>query len=879
MGEVDRLPVEPSSFVGRAAELAAVGDALASARLLTLVGPGGCGKTRLAIRVCREQEGRWADGVHWAGLEHEPDGRQIAHRVAEALGLVLPGGSDTVPGLVQALRGRSLLLALDNCEHVLDEAAGFASAVLTQCPGVKILATSRATLGAGGERVWRVPPLALADALELFVERSATGDTSAARRICDRLDRLPLALELAAGWADTLSPAQIAEALAGSYALLEGGARTAAFRQRTLEGSMRWSHDLLEEDERVLFRRLAVFEPGFGVESACTVAALPAERALRALRGLVDKSLVVADTAGPVARYRMLGVVRAFALARLRDAGEEDAVRARHLKAQLALVEEARPLLETDRDAWRARIGEDYANLRSALGWGLRRADPGPARCLAAELAWLWHLESRRAEGLRLLREAAERGRGERTALQARVLLAQALVADSGGPGPESHAAARAARELAVETGAEAAARLAGLLAALGLLESDLEAAAAEAARLRGEALEAGDGFVADAAAALVGLVHLQRDEHGDAIMQLRAALEGLLRRGDRGVASSALGWLAQATAGSGDLKQAEDLAERSVATAEPLRDFHRIGLARGILAEVRTARGRLDAAAEALRPIDRLRAESGETGGSTYVPGWERRKALLALALGRADEAVALCRAEAAWRGEASGHLEPETRLVLARAQRESGDEAGAARTLDVLEESPLAAAMPRVRAGILEQRALLLAAADDPGAVALHHEALRIRTGHELVLDLITGLGHLADLARRRGAAETAAVLTGAVQRAREDAGAEPAPPGGDPALRAALDRGRALGLREAVAYARRARGPRRRPGSGWASLTPTERSVVELAVQGLSNPQIAARLLMSRGTVKTHLAHVYAKLHVANRTELARLSTDRF
>ncbi|MEV4175102.1 LuxR C-terminal-related transcriptional regulator [Nonomuraea sp. NPDC049709] len=895
MYAVHHLPPELSSFVGRAAELAAVRDAVTAGRVLTLAGPGGCGKTRLAVRACRALADDWPDGVFWVGLEQETDERNVAHRVARALDVLLPAGPDPLPALAAALRDRRLLIVLDNCEHVLDGAAGVITAVLSRCPGVAVLATSRSRLGVAGERMWPVPPMALSDALELFLRRVGAGapDVAAgdgvrveARRVCDRLDRLPLALELAAGWAGTLSLAQIADALSTPFALLDGGVRTASFRQQTLEASMRWSHDLLDDDERALFRRLGAFAPGFDADAVTGLGALDGTgpgRLLKALRGLVDKSLVVADATGPVARYRMLGVVRAYALDRLEAAREPAAVRDLHLDLYLALAGRLGQLLETDRDAWRAQVGAAYPNVRAAIEWGLSRDDATRGRRLAAACAWLWHLEGRGGEGVRLLRRAAERGAGERTPLQAEVLAALALVTDTAEPGIEAYELARAARELAAEVGAPAAGRLSRSLVAIGQLAVGLEAAMAEARGSWEDAIRAGDGFVADASETFVGLIHLLADEYGDAIDHLEHALEGLRRRGDHGMASIALCWLAQAAARSGAVRRAGDLAERAVATAEPLGSIHWAGTARGVLAEIRFLQGRTDEAAAALEPVDRVVAASGEL---PFITGWERAQAVLALQRGHPREAAEWCRREGRWQAERSEEwLAPETRLVLATALREAGERADAERALQSLSGAPVTREMPRIRAGVLDELALLAHPTDADRALRLHHEALRIRIDHDLVLGLVDSLESLALLSLRRGADEPAGILAGAAQRARSDLGTAPHPAphltGEDLWARldeAAVERGRTMDLRAAAAYATRARGPRRRPESGWESLTPTERTVAEYAVQGLSNPEIAARLFVSRGTVKTHLAHIYAKLHVANRTELAGRAADR-
>jgi predicted ATPase/DNA-binding CsgD family transcriptional regulator len=899
MPDLHHVPPELSTFVGRAEELSAISDSVAAGRLLTLVGPGGCGKTRLAIRACRDQVEGWPDGVFWVGLERESDGNNVVLRMAEALDVLLPSGSDPVQALVNGLGDRKLFVVVDNCEHVLDPVALAVSAILSRCPQIAVLATSRATLGVEGERVRRVPPMDLSDALELFLERAgmkgkedAVGadGRAGARRICDRLDRLPLALELAAGWAGTLSPAQIADSLSDPYVLLDGGARTASFRQQTLEGSMRWSHDLLNDDERVLFRRLGVFEPGFSSEAVAGLEALGGPnraRLLKALRGLIDKSLVVADTARPVARYRMLGVIRAYALARLEDARESELVRDRHLDIYLSLVDELAPLLDTDKDEWRANVGAEYSNVRAAIEWGLTCDDSTRGRHLAAAVTWLWHLEGRGAEGMRLLRSAAKRGADERSPLQAEVLVSLALVADTTLPGGEGYEVASAAQEMAAEVGAPATERLARSLVAIGLLASNLDSALEAAIEVRDDAVRAGDGFVADSANALIGLVHVLRDEYGDAIDHLEAALDGLLRRRDRGVASSSLSWLALATARSGNLKRACDLAQRAVATAEPLRDIHRIGLSRGVLAEICTLKGRLEDAVAALAPLDRIAAGSDEP---LFIPGWEHMKAVIALEQGLPHEAVDWCRREGSWLDEPSDEqLIPHTQLVLAIALRESGDQTAAARVIDRLSALPVMRGMPKLQAEVLDQKAILANATDVERGLDLHHEALRIRVEHDLVLDCIGSLESLALVALQRDAVETAGILVGAADRARSEVGAAARPSSrdpreelvtrlSDPALSDAIERGRSMDLREAAAYASRARGPRRRPDSGWESLTPTERSVVDLAVQGMSNPEIATRLFISRGTVKTHLAHVYSKLQIANRTELARMAGEK-
>jgi predicted ATPase/DNA-binding CsgD family transcriptional regulator len=876
------LPAELTSFVGRRAELHSIVTTLAGARLVTLTGPGGVGKSRLAARAAARATGAaFPDGAWWVDLGPEADPAGIPARVAEAVRALLTPGIDDLPSVVRQLARRRLLLVLDNCEHLIPAADEVVCALLRGCPALSVLATSREPIGTPGEVVWKVPPLDGHDAVALFADRGGAGHRSAAQHeavhhICARLDRIPLAVELAAAWAGTLSPSEIAAALDDRFGMLVTGAQSAPSRQRTLEASMAWSHDLLDEPDRVLLRRLAVFQPGFthrAAQDVCAFDGLDRAGVLTGLRRLINKSLLVAEPAGGTTRYRMLETVREYTAARLAAAGEREALLDRHLDAYLALAEELAPLVETGKESWRARIGADYTNLRAALEWGLSRADAGRGRRLAAALAWLWHLEGRRTEGLGLLRLAVERGRGDDSALQARALCGLALVADTAGPTEHDLAAACAAREMAERHGDAQTAALARCLSTIRLLMTDGDRAYAEAVAI---ADEAPDGFARDAAHVLAGIVHHQRDQHGEALARIMPALDRLARRGELAVASLGLSLAALSRAYGGDLGTARELAERAVATAAPLGDYHRVGTARAVLATVLELRGEVEAAFAAVEPVTRL-VDDGAV--APFIPRLAKAVGRLYARTGRPEPAVRWYRREVAWLGAAASDdaLVPETRLALAAVLRAT-DPAAAAHACDGALAAARAAPMPRVVADALTQQALLTEESDADGAAVMHHEALALREAHGLRLACLDSLDALALLSLRRGNPDVAARLLGAADRGRAECGYPRAIPDGD--LRGKLDEaavaeGRGMDLDEAVAYARRARGARPRITSGWASLTTTEREVVRLAVEGLSNPEIAKRLFMSRSTVKTHLAHVYAKLGVANRTELASVS----
>jgi predicted ATPase/DNA-binding NarL/FixJ family response regulator len=891
-----RPPTPLTTFVGREPELGAIAGALCAARLVTVVGPGGCGKTRLAVEAAGRAGERWPDGVRWVDLAAAGDPVAVPELVAAAAGVLLASDQGAVPSLARQIDDRRMLVCLDNCEHVLGAVAEVAVELVRACPGVTVLATSREPLGVAGEVVWRVPPLSGDDAVALFEERSgrpARADDArcAVRTACIRLDGIPLAIELAAAWSGTLSAQEILRGLDDRFALLVRGPRGVAARHQTLAASMAWSHDLLNEADRILFRRLGVFRGGFTLETArgvCAFDGLDRMGVLAGLRRLVDKSLVVADTRGAAARYRMLETVRQYAAAQLEASAETDIVRDRHLAGFLVLTEDAAPLLDQDKDAWRTTVGAEQENLRAALDWGLSLDDPRRGRRLAAGLPWLWHLNGHGHEGLALLRRAIDTGSTERSELQARLLTGLALVADTTRPVGLEYDAAQAALEIAIEVGDRTSACLARLLCAVGLFYQDFDTAWSLAEAAREQARGAGDGFVIDGATALMGIIRHLRDEHEEAVALLRAAVDGLTRRGDRGVASTALGFMACSALYAGELGRARGLAVEGVRTARPLADYHRVGSASGVLATVEVTAGRLDEASAALEPMIRL-VEGADP--PPFVPGLARAMGHLHLRAGRPDLAASwFARETNGLDDDGESYLAPPTLTGLAAALHADGAGQAAAEAC----ERALAAArqigMPRVVADALEQSAFLIAPTGLDRAEDLHHEALAIRADHGLWLFCVDSLEALAAISAWSESHTEAVRLLAACDRARTDMGyprpatAPPADPDLHARLRTALGNeaydtarteGRALDLRDAADYARRARGRRGRPSNGWASLTPTEQSVVRLAADGLSNPDIGSRLFMSRSTVKTHLSHVYAKLGVTNRTELASLA----
>jgi predicted ATPase len=401
------LPSDTSSFVGRERELADLGALLATTRLLTLVGTGGVGKTTLALELARGAEAGYTGGAALVELGVLTDPALVPEAVAAALDVHALSGQSPLSAVIEYLAAQPLLLVFDNCEHLLAGAAGVAAELLRGAPYLTILATSREPLAVPGEVVFRVPSLDIPapdqgltpeqllgyEAVRLFTDRAQAavrgfeldGDNALdVARICFRLDGLPLALELAAGRLGALGPAAIAERLDDRFRLLRSGGHASPTRQHTLAATLDWSHDLLDAEERTLFRRLAVFAGSFdlhAVETVCPDGALPAEEIPDLLARLVEKSLVAIDDASPrERRYRLLETVRLYAVQRLDDAHETQQLRDAHAEWALALAEDEQGSPRLDRDA---------ANLRMALDTLLERR-PGDALCMCTALLPFW---------------------------------------------------------------------------------------------------------------------------------------------------------------------------------------------------------------------------------------------------------------------------------------------------------------------------------------------------------------------------------------------------------------------------------------------------------------------------------------------------------
>jgi predicted ATPase/class 3 adenylate cyclase/DNA-binding CsgD family transcriptional regulator len=890
---VHNLPIQLTSFIGRGAPMADISRLLDENRLVTLTGAGGAGKTRLAVEVAAHLTTQVPEGVWYVDLAPITHVDVVPVAVARALGLPDQRGRSTDDTLIRFIGDRRLLIVLDNCEHLLDATASLARDLLGACQELRLLTTSREPIGITGEVTFVVPSLSLTDeAIELFADRArraqsgfAISDDNAAKvtDICRRLDGMPLAIELAAARVRALTLDEILDGLHDRFRLLTGGARRSVRRQQTLHASVDWSHALLTETERVLFRRLAVFLGGFDLEAAHAVAGdKGGERyqTLDQLTLLVDKSLLTAENIGGRTRYRLLETVRQYALEKLGESGEADAVGGRHRDHYTAMAAELDAPADTGHAQRLVQAEIEIDNLRSAFAWSLENADTVPALRLAASLQPLWLSRWRIREGLAWLDAAlSAESRGEADREPARVraladrglllsfsgfnegvqvvdealtlareiadpgLMIRALIAhgigyahDAEVAGTDFRAAGRLARELDDRWRLS---QVLGWQVMAGMSVGDhvaIEAAAREGCDL---ADAIGDGFNARLCRLALCNAHTYRGDLRQVPALLRDVLAEATAAHDPLCRLSALLSLAFATAWQGDVDGAQ------AALDEFLNDQSNLGglvdrVGYSAIGVIRLMGGDATGAREAYEAALQRTPLTPATV-STYVVS-----ALPPLACGdliaarrRADEVVALSKGISL-----VAALSSRARVAIAEGDLEqAGDDAREA--LNVAAES---------------------------------HGYVTVPDAFECFAYVTADAGNHREAARLFGAADAARRQTGVVRFKILDADHEVRLAAAREALgesdfQAAWDEGAALSIEEAIAYVRRGRGERKRPSKGWASLTPTELDVVRLACEGLGNKEIATRLFVSPRTVQAHLSHVYSKLGVSSRMQLAQ------
>jgi predicted ATPase/DNA-binding CsgD family transcriptional regulator len=680
-GSPHNLPHALTSFIGREHELAEVRRLLAATRLLTLTGTGGVGKTRLAQEVASSLLDEFPAGVWLVELSALRDATLVPQAVATTLGVHEAAKRSQTDALSDLLASGRLLLVLDNCEHLIDACAALTDSLLRACPNLHILVTSREVLGIDGETAFRVPPLPLSagretppgpfsdqeaapsalaergdapptadpvaatsDAVRLFMERAQSAvptftltdrNVSAVEQICRRLDGIPLAIELAAARVLVLSTEQIAARLGDRFRLLSGGSRTALPRYRTLRALVDWSHDLLDERERVLLRRLAVFAGGWTLEAAesvCAAEGLQHGEILDLLSGLVAKSLAVTDEPASEVRYRFLESLREYAAEKLRDAGEEATLRERHLAWCLALAERAQPELVGPQQAeWLRRLDGEHDNLRAALAWSVGSGDTNTGLRLAVALYQFWLTRGFVSEGRRWLsahisRSDAQAAFPPHASVRARALQAAGRLAINLG---DYHGA----KDLLTESVSVARAfddreGLAAGAFGLGYLD-----------RVRGDLLAARAGLevalelfqelgdpqgIADTLVCLGVAAHFQEDPTAAHSLYTRSLTAYRALGNQKGVAI-ALNDLGELALEQGEPATARRLQEESLLLASELGDRERIAYAVAALGGVAAVQGEPARALRLAGAATAIRESIGEAVSDAWRARFER--------------------------------------------------------------------------------------------------------------------------------------------------------------------------------------------------------------------------------------------------------------
>ncbi len=787
-----KWPVRLTTFVGREQERAAVAQLLGDRRLVTLTGAGGVGKTRLALEIGSDLEGTFRDGGFFAELASVVDAAVVPQRIADALGIGETAGELLPDAVVRALQRSHCLLIVDNCEHLVEACAALVDRLLRECSEVRILATSRQALGVDGETVWSVAPLPLpsagltgndeigaAAAIRLFCDRARSAlpsftlsdlNAGPVAKICQRLDGIPLAIELAAARMNVLSPDEMLHRLDDRFGVLRGGHRAASSRQQTLRATLDWSYELLTPSERVLLRRVSVFQGGWTLEAAesvCTAATLSRTEVFDVLSTLVEKSVVVADVQGATGRYHLLETVRQYAWEALSESGEAESLQSQHVAFHAALADEAAAhFLSDDQAVWMQRLDREHDNLRAALRYTIDVGDTGTSLRMAAALGWFWIVRGNRTEALRWLERvlASAATLAGPDPSRARSLVWAAKLA--GAQGDSDHAVELFERALGEVRALGDQREVAWVLSDFGELERErgyygrTEAMLAEALTIRREL----------------------RDEHGIAMTLTRMALVAFDHDDDSAAAA---------------------LIDESLVLFRRLGDIHRIAHGLDILGMVARRQGQLQRARRLHEEALEILRQLGDKEG---IGAALQRLALVVWTDGDAEYAVSLCREaitayqEVYYPFGVADCLESLGEVSASRGQFEL-----AARLLGAAAALRETSRMPRPPSDALEYDRALVKIRANLAQSVLGNEWARGRSEPlEVTLSALDVLPVLA----------------------------QPAP----------------------------------------ASLTQRELHVTLLVAEGLTNKEIAERLVLSVRTVEAHVTNILNKVGLRSRAQLA-------
>ncbi len=863
------LPTQLTSFIGREREIAEVKQLLASSRLVTLTGAGGCGKTRLALRVASDLRDHYADSVRWVELAPLADATLLPQAIAKALNAVEQPGCALLDVVLDLLLTKRLLLVLDNCEHLASACAEFVHDALCDAPQVNILATSREPLAVIGEMLYPVAPLALPpksqvadiapfDSIRLFVERArdvlpnfklTSSNAPAIADICRRLDGIPLAIELASARVNALTVEQIAARLDDRFALLTSARHSVPSHHRTLRAALNWSYDSLSVQEQILLQRLSVFAGGFSLEAVEAVCAQkdeggrmkdetetqanhfilhPSSFILDTLTSLVNKSLVVAETLKlGEARYAMLETIRQYAREKLIEAGKHESVQNRHLEYFMKLAEEAEPkLIGAEQMTWFKRLDSENDNLQTALDWsaGEDRVEKGLR--LGGALYRFWLTRGYWNEGYRRLDNLVKiKGADKRNLARGKALSVAGNFANKTGSAEISRRLFEESVSILRETGAEGRPWLESTLGtfAFSLIHRDMDTAhtcAEETAQLSRES-----GNIAGYAQALIvlGIVARWKCDFTAALQCLEESRTLYQEIGDNRGVTAAMNNLVWSYIYQGDLEKAKELGEKSLTISREMGNKYHFasGLLRlGIICQVR---GQSDEAESLLlQAISELR----ELGDKAYIAFALMYLGRLHLNKGSATRA----------------HQELQESLVLFRE-------------VEALYFIPY----------LLDSFSFLLSAL---------------------------------------GSAQRAARLFGATQALRDKFGT-PLPPVhhkehesyltstrtqlDDATFNVAWNAGRVMTLDQAIEFALAeikiqdtqdapALSPRQIAKEKFGGLTAREREIAALIAQGKSNREIANTLVLSERTIEGHVSNILNKLGFNARSQIAAWAVQK-
>lgn len=892
------LPIQLTSFVGRGQEIEALRGLLANNRLVTLLGIGGCGKTRLALQVAAEMLEDHPGGTWMVDLSSATDTASIPAAIATALGIRETPGADLLRMAASYIGERPTLLVFDNCEHMIYECAEVAAHLLQLSQGARIMATSREPLGVEGEVSWRVPSLSLppddppriegvaeCEAVQLFVERArrtrqnfTLTETNAGpvARICKRLDGIPLAIEMAAARIGAFTPEEIATGLDDRFRLLTGGRRTAMPRQQTLRASIDWSYDLLDEKERILFRRLSVFSGGFTLAAAEAVGTgngIEQSDVLDLLTSLIARSLVMVDDFDKETRYHMLETVRSYAIDRLKETSEHDFASTRHRDHFLSLVNSWMELSSPGDPAIVLALPKgEYGNFISALDWSRARSDVEELGILTHALVDFWNAHGPRAVGRERVQTALSlrEGMSPKTAA---TLLGDAirLTIDPNETISYGEQALTIAREFG--TGDEQAAALTTLGQAKAMVNrgsegiSDIE----EAVRL----LREGDAASTLASAlSLMATIETWFGEWDTARGHFEEAMSIFETIGETDNFASTQAMSAQCEKFGGEFQQAIRLIDEAIDRVDlNNRALRSLGMwmTVGLRITVGDYEGARRTGLESAEFAEQV--ESGSAPPISYLNAYLERvcgtinastKDILAKPTGGfdfemvVDGALAVGELERAKqiasmfleRVNVTGH--PVTRaVILASLARISLEEGKIDEAENLAHEALRIAKDLRIRSlwpDLLETLARAAVEQESP------QEAGRLFAGSEKLRESMRMVRYPNDRPTHNDRIET-------LRRATSQEEFE-----------VAWAQGLEMSEEDLIGYAQRGRGDRKRPSHGWASLTPTELTVAKAVAEGLTNSQIAEKLFISPGTVRAHLSHIFPKLSISSRAELA-------